>query len=227
MTVLYVDMEHDRVVHDPVSGPAHRARRERAQARVAAAAGEPCAVLGYGAISAHRLQHVAPRAVVLSGNTTDWNQFAWDDLEGLLAVIRTAPVPILGICAGHQLIGHAHGATWGPLGPLQEGETDPDPRFAPGQRKERDFLPVQVDPRCPLFYGLGSTAHFFQSHYWQLHDVPAEFIVRACSPWSPIQAIEHLDRPLFGVLFHPERYDAAHPDGEVVLRNFFALAGDR
>ena len=227
MTVLYVDMEHDRVLQDPVSGPAHRARRERAQARVAAAAGEPCMVLRYGEVCAHRLQNVAPRAVVLSGNRTDWHHFAYDDLEGVLALIRTAPVPILGICAGHQLIGHAHGATWGPLGPLQEGETDPDPRFAPGQRKERGFLPVQTDPHCPLFCRLGPTACFFQSHYWHLHDAPAGFIARACSPWSPIQAIEHRDRPIFGVQFHPERYDAAHPDGEVVLRNFFALGGDR
>ena len=225
VTILYVDLEHGRVLDDPVSGPAHRARRERARARVAAAAGEPCAVLGYGEIP--RLQHVAPRALVLSGSTTDWDRFAWHDLEGVLAIIRTAPVPILGICAGHQLIGRAHGAAWGPLGPLQEGETDPDPRFAPGQRKERGFLPVQTDPHCPLFDGLGTTACFFQSHYWQLHDVPAGFIARACSPWSPIQAIEHRDRLLFGVQFHPERYDGAHPDGEVVLRNFFALVRDR
>ena len=155
---------------------------------------------------------------------TDWADYDFTSLARLLAVIRAAPAPILGICAGHQLIGLAHGASWGPLGPLQAGEVDPDPRFVPGRRKERGFLPVEVDSCCPLFRGLDSTAAFFQSHYWQLEDVSQGFAARARSPWSPIQAIERLDRPVFGVQFHPERYDTAQPDGATVLRNFFARA---
>ena len=39
--------------------------------------------------------------------------------------------------------------------------------------------------------------------------------------------IERLDRPVYGVQFHPEYYDEEHRDGEVVLRNFLALARDR
>ncbi len=160
---------------------------------------------------------------MIGGSTTDWTRYDVAALAGLLATIRAAPVPILGICAGHQLIGFAHRAPWGPLGALQEGEVDADPRFAPGQRQERGFLPVQVDGRCPLFRGLNPTAAFFQSHYWQLEDVPTGFTARASSPWSPVQAIERLDRPVFGVQFHPERDDAEHSNGAVVLRNFFAL----
>jgi GMP synthase-like glutamine amidotransferase len=135
-------------------------------------------------------------------------------------------VPILGICAGHQLIGHAHGAAWGPLGRLQPGEVDPDPGFVPGQRKERGFLPVEVDPRCPIFRDLASVAIMFQLHYWQLEEAPPGFIARARSEWSPIQAIERQDRPVFGVQFHTERFDADHPHGGAVLRNFFDIAQD-
>ena len=148
-------------------------------------------------------------------------------MAGLLEVIRAVPAPILGICAGHQLIGYAHQVTWGPLGPLEHGEVDPDPRFAPGQRKQRGFLTVQMDVRCPLFRGMDETADLFHSHYWQLEEVPPGFTVRASSPWSAIQAIERLDRPVFGVQFHPERYDATHPHGAVILRNFITLARDR
>ena len=226
MTVLYIDTEHDRVLAHPESGPAHRVKLEAARARLAAAAGGACLSLRFPEVSPTQVEHIAPVALVLSGSTTDWAEYDFSSLAGLLATIRAAPVPILGICAGHQLIGFAHGAPWGPLGPLQAGEVDPDPRFAPGRRKERGFLPIEVDPRCPLFRGLDQTAAFFQSHYWQLEDVPQGFAARAHSPWSPIQAIERLDRPVFGVQFHPERYSAAQPDGANVLRNFFTLTRD-
>lgn len=227
MTVWYVDAEHDRIFAHSERGPSHHAKVEEARARLEAAAGVSCRSLHFADVSLAGVERDRPAAIVISGNTTDWAAFDFSAMAGLLAAIRAALVPILGICAGHQLVGYAHGAAWGPLGVLQDGETDPDPRFAPGQRKQRGFLPVAVDPRCPLFRGLAPTAAFFQSHYWQLEEVPGGFVARASAPWSPIQAIERLDRPVFGVQFHPERYDADHPHGAVVLRNFFALVQDR
>ena len=224
MTVLYIDTEHDRILDHPSLGAAHRARVEEVRNRLAGAAGQPCLVERFAAVSPAWVAQTAPAALVIGGNNTDWADFDAATLAGLLATIRAAPVPILGICAGHQLIGHAHDAAWGPLGPLQAGETDPDPEFGPGQRKARGFLPVEVDLRCPIFSDVAPTATFFQHHYWQLAEAPAGFVIRARSSWSAIQAIERLDRPVFGVQFHPERYDNVHPQGAFVLRNFFALA---
>lgn len=224
MTVLYIDTEHDQVLDHPERSLTHRARIETVQGRLAAAAGEPCLVQRFAAATLARIEQIAPSALVIGGNLTDWSAYDSADLAGLFATIRAAPVPILGICAGHQLIGQAHGAAWGPLGAPQTGEIDPDPAFAPGQRKECGFLPVEIDPRCPLFHGLPPRSTFFQFHYWQLDDIPAGFAIRAHSPLSTIQAIERHDRPVFGVQFHPERYDSAYPDGATVLRNFFALS---
>ena len=224
MTVLYVDTEHDQVVEHPERGSVHRASMETVRDRLAAAAGEPCLVQRFAAVSPAQVEQIAPSALVIGGNRTDWSAYDSGELAGLLATIRAAPVPVLGICAGHQLIGRAHGAGWGPLGSLQPGEIDPDPAFAPGQRKEHGFLPVTIDQRCPVFHGLSPESTFFQYHYWQLEEVPTGFIIRARSPWSAIQAIERRDRPVFGVQFHPERYAPAHPGGAAVLRNFFALA---
>lgn len=224
MTVLYIDTEHDLVLAHPEHGPAHRATIEAARDRLATAAGRPCLVRHFSEIAPARIEQIAPSALVIGGNRTDWAEFDEAMLAGLLATIRAAPVPILGICAGHQLIGRAHGAAWGPLGALRSGEVDPEPEFAPGQRKERGFHPVEIDSRCPVFQGLAPRPAFFQFHYWQLETIPAGFVVRARSPWSAIQAIERQDRPVFGVQFHPERFDADHPYGAAVLRNFFALA---
>ncbi len=224
MTILYVDTEHDRVIEHVERGPSHRARIDEVRERLAATAGAPCVVQRFADVSPGGITRIPLAALVIGGNITSWEDYDRADLAGLLATIRAAPVPILGICGGHQLIGYAHGAAWGPLGPLQPDEADPDPAFGPGQRKERGFLPVEVDPRCPLFHDVAPAVTVFQHHYWQLEEVPPGFVTRARSPWSAIQAIERLDRPVFGVQFHPERYDAAHPHGETVLRNFFALA---
>lgn len=224
MTILYVDLEHDRVVNDPVAGTAHRAKRNVAEARLAAAAGETCESVRFSAITIEQVGRLVPTAIVISGNTADWSEYDMDALAGLMEVIRTAPVPILGICGGHQLIGHAHGAPWGPLGRLSDGTVDPDPRYAAGLHKERGFLPVDVARASPVFEGVGDTAVVFQSHYWHLTAVPAGFSVCASSPDSPIQAIARIDRPVFGVQFHPERYDDDHRDGETILHTFFAIA---
>ena len=84
-------------------------------------------------------------------------------------------------------------------------------------------MPVEVNSRCPIFRDVTPISVMFQHHYWHLEEVPAGFVVQARSQRSPIQAIERIDRPVFGVQFHPERYDSAHPIGANVLQNFFAL----
>ena len=227
MRVVYVDTEHQRVHDHPEAGSRHRARLAETTDRLERVTGAPAELLGFAEVSPARIAQSSPAAIIIGGNTTDWGEFDFEEMAGLLEVIRAAPAPILGICAGHQLIGYAHHVKWGSLGPLQHSESDPDPRFAPGHRKQRGFLSVQLDVRCPLFRGMDATADLFQSHYWQLEEVPPGFAVRASSPWSAIQAIERLDRPVFGVQFHPERYDATHPHGAVILRNFITLARDR
>ncbi|MBA2247873.1 MAG: hypothetical protein H0W23_07080, partial [Chloroflexia bacterium] len=155
MSIVYVDLEHDRVKNDATAGVSHRTRRNAAQARLAAAAGEPCEVVRFENVTVDRIRSLVPSAMVISGNTADWSEYDFATLTGLLETIRAAPIPILGICGGHQLIGHAHGAFWAPLGPVPNGTIDPHPRFAPGLRKERGFLPIDVDRSSPLFQGLG------------------------------------------------------------------------
>lgn len=223
MTIVYVDLEHEEVRRDPARARSQAAKFDTARSRLAWAAEEPCMVMRCREVCPQHLAQLEPSAVVLSGSTTDWGRYDLRSLEGLLDVIRSASIPILGICAGHQLIGYAHGASWGALGSLRDDELDPDPRFAPGENKERGFVPVDIDPTCLLFRGMGNRPYFFQSHYWHLQEVPAGFVARGHSAGSPIQVIEHLDRPVFGVQFHPERTDADHPDGNLLLRNFFTL----
>lgn len=224
MGIVYVDLEHSRIVQDAVAGASHRARLDTARTRLESAAGETCDVMRFEDVTLDVVRILTPSSMVISGNTTDWSEYHVATLAGLIDTIRCAPVPILGICGGHQLIGRAHGAAWGPLGRVRDGEFDPDPRFAPGLHKERGFHHIDVDGENPLFRNLVDAPVVFQSHYWHLTSVPAGFISCASSVDSPIQAIMRRDRPVFGVQFHPERFDHDNQDGNTVLRNFFATA---
>jgi hypothetical protein len=77
----------------------------------------------------------------------------------------------------------------------------------------------------PLFAGLDETVVVEQRHFWELKTAPVGFVRLAASDACPIQAIRHGGRPLYGVQFHPERYSERHPDGRIILSNFFRLAG--
>lgn len=224
MGIVYVDLEHSRIAQDPVAGASHRARLDSARTRLEAASRQTCDVMRFDEVTLERILVRKPNALVISGNTADWSEYHVETLAGLVGTIRSAPVPILGICGGLQLIGRAHGAAWGPLGRVGDGEFDPDPRFAPGLHKERGFHHLRVDRCNPLFYDLGDAPVVFQTHYWHLTSIPSGFVGCASSIDSPIQAIMRLDRPVFGVQFHPERFDQDHQDGDLILRNFFAAA---
>src|SRR5215203_3892100 len=93
MTIVYIDTEHDRVVSHPELGPAHQSRIAALRDRLSDIGGQQCAVRHYAAISPDLVEREKPSALVIGGNVTDWAAFGWANLAGLLATIRTAPVP--------------------------------------------------------------------------------------------------------------------------------------
>src|SRR5215217_1861943 len=122
MRVVYVDTEHTRVHDHPEAGSRHRVMLVETIDRLERFAGAPAELLSFAEVSPARIAQSPPAAIIIGGNTTDWGEFDFQEMAGLLEVIRAARAPILGICAGHQLIGRAHQVKWGPLGPLQHGE---------------------------------------------------------------------------------------------------------
>jgi GMP synthase-like glutamine amidotransferase len=92
------------------------------------------------------------------------------------------PRPLLGICAGMQVIARAFGGeTRGQvsIGMAPQEVVAPDPLFAGRIRFEAYEL-----------HGLGVVP-------------PASFRILATSP-SGVQVMRHPDRPMYGVMFHPE-----------------------
>ena len=222
--IVYVDLEHDRLQQQPELWEKSLARRLKHKYRFEEISGDLCLIVRYDRVNPDLLHELNIRAVIVSGCYTDFEHYSEESLAGLRAVYREAARPILGLCAGQQLLAQAYGAEIGPLGPLSAGEPDTYAEaYVPGMKQERGFMPVRVKSTHPLLAGLGPQPTFFQAHYWEVKAPPAGFRVLAESDLCPVQAIAHLDRPLFGVQFHPEEYDEAHGDGRRVLENFFRI----
>jgi len=222
--VVYLDIEYVDVIHKTwksLSDPRKESHQTKMRERLKTLSGLDSLVFHRSEVSGADLDNPRVKAILIGGRVT--TDVPPRD-EPFYNLIRHAKIPIIGFCGGCQLIGKAYGETIVPMRRLKPGEADPCPEYHPGAFKEMGFCKVFVRQADPLFADLGDELVVKQSHAFQLSDVPAGFDLLASSPDCRVQAIRHRDRLLYGVQFHPEQYDASHPDGGTLLRNFFRLA---
>lgn len=237
--IVYIDMEHDRLRRDPPLWQHFSTNTLETKYRLEVISGRPCLIVRYHRLTPALLCDLNIQAVVLGGQYTALPYYEAEELVGVRAVLQEAAWPTIGLCGGLQLIVQTYGGSFGPIEALASGasQTFPDtptpPDVVPSSaetpaqkaRQERGFSPVYVTQPHPLLDGLGSEPVFFQLHSWEVKSLPDEFQLLAESPLCKVQIIAHQQASLFGVQFHPERYDEAHPDGRKILENFFKMAG--
>ena len=148
-------------------------------------------------------------AVVISGSFAPWAAHDQDELARLGDSVRAYDGPVLGICAGMQLQASFAGGSYAPS------------KLVPAT----GFGPVEVVDADGLLRGLPAEPTVYKHHTEEIVDVPDGFRVVARSAECAVEAIEDPKRGWWGTQFHPEEFDDQHPAGELVLRNFFALAG--
>lgn len=177
----------------------------------------PLVVEHYPQVSLSRTEELKPTHIILSGQSHPWEMYTAEALKGVFEVIRSAPQPILGICGGHQQIALCYGAEVSVMKRLEPGTTGYD-----GCLRERGFFEVETDGNA-IFQGLPRRISVWHSHFDEVKGLPAGFHCTASNSTCHLQAMQHHERPLFSVQFHPELFDEAHPHGRQVLENFLNL----
>jgi GMP synthase (glutamine-hydrolysing) len=149
-------------------------------------------------VSAAKIREMKPCGIVLSGGPDSVHA------EGSPLPDRAIfdlDIPMLGICYGFHLIGQTMGGTV----------------VRATQREYGKAIVKQFDPQG-LFHGLEPEFTVWMSHGDQIAVLPPDFINIGVSENSPVCAIKHSRRPIYGLQFHPEVVHT--PRGTDILRNF-------
>jgi len=222
--IWYVDIELPSAAADP----ANKANFDQVRAQRTQVLGDiaqmPAESIMYPDVTPELMRQKNVVAIALSGSTSDWVQYDFSSFATLTQIVTSGSVPVLGLCGGHQLLAYMYGGQCGPLRKLKPGEPDPAD-WAPGWFKEVGYSPVSVVKDDPIFTGLGSTPVFFESHYWQISQMPQDFENLASTPACPVQVFRHKRQLVYGTQFHPEVNSADHHDGRTLIGNFFRIAG--
>ena len=114
--------------------------------------------------------------------------------------------PILGVCLGHQSIGHYFGGRVIRADRLMHGKTSPI------QHKDTD-----------LFHGMpqGFAATRYHSLLVERSTLPSCLEITAETAEGEIMGLRHKELPIWGVQFHPE--SIATENGMEILENFLGL----
>lgn len=161
------------------------------------------------AIDLAGLEALAPSHVVVSPGP------GTPEKEGDFGVSRdvvtslSARVPTLGVCLGHQGLVLHHG-----------GRVVRAPRAVHGKRTR-----VVLDTQTTLFLGMPEEIEVMRYHSLVVARDALPPCFRITAETSALEggerlvmAVEHRERPLFGVQFHPESIGT--PDGAAILARF-------
>ena len=118
--------------------------------------------------------------------------------------LEKADFPILGICFGHHYLSLHFGGKTG------SAET---PEFG--------RMEIVVDEEDELFSDLPKTFNAWLSHNDEVKELGDGFKVLAHSANCRIEAIKYLNKPFYGVQFHPEVEHTEH--GYDIFKNFLKL----
>ena len=152
-----------------------------------------------------KVRALAPKAIVISPGP-----YSPKEAGESCNVVRELhkEVPILGVCLGHQCIGHELG-----------GEVVRAPHLMHGKTSQIQHTNEGVFRDLPSPF----TATRYHSLIVDEKTLPKDLKVTARSEDGLVMGLQHTKYPLHGVQFHPE--SILTMQGKSLLKNFLALAG--
>ncbi|MDC1487298.1 glutamine-hydrolyzing GMP synthase [Gammaproteobacteria bacterium] len=151
-------------------------------------------------ISPERIKALNPAGIILSGGPESVTAL---NTPRVPEIVFDLGVPILGICYGMQTLAEQFGG-----------------QVTSSKAKEFGHAEIVIEETSVLFEGLslGSTIDVWMSHGDHVSTLPDKFELVASTRSAPIAAMQHFEKPIFALQFHPE---VTHTkQGNAVLKNF-------
>ena len=151
-------------------------------------------------ISPDRIKQLNPNGVILSGGP---ESVTASNTPRIPEIVFELDIPILGICYGMQTLAEQFGG-----------------QVTSSRAKEFGHAEIVIEESSALFEGIssGSSIDVWMSHGDHVATLPDHFNVVASTASAPIAAMQHAEKPIFALQFHPE---VTHTkQGNAVLKNF-------
>jgi para-aminobenzoate synthetase len=130
----------------------------------------------------------------------------WHDFGVCADILRSSEIPVLGVCLGHQGLGHVLNARVTTAPVAMHGRLSRVRHAGNG-----------------LFAGIPQDFSVVRYHSLAIDgELGPEGRITAWTEDGVVMGIEHSHRPLWGVQFHPESIATEH--GHALVENFYALA---
>lgn len=144
-------------------------------------------------------------ALIIGGGTSMYKFFddAGNKLKGS-ELIENTEVPVLGICMGSQIIERIYG------GSLSFFE-------------QRGWSEMTIVKEDPLLEGLDDNFDAWSNHGFGLAFLPEGFELLCKGEENSIQIIKHMEKPTYGILFHPEANTVKENPAKKIIENFISF----
>lgn len=155
-------------------------------------------------ITVDEIEKIQPQGIILSpGPKRPW------DAEVCVQTVKRlqGKIPILGVCLGHQVLGHCCGAT------VEKGE-----RPMHGKVTEITNMGTGVFEGLPKKFKVTR----YHSLIVKENSIPVDYHIDAVSEDGAVMGLSHKNLPLYGVQFHPEAVLTEY--GHELLENFCRIA---
>ena len=167
-----------------------------------AAGREELRVIRNDELSVEEIMKLEPSHIVLSpgpGRPSDAGV-----CEALIREVVNHPIPLLGVCLGHQAICETLG-----------GKITYAPQLMHGKQSM-----VKIDDTSVIFKGLPKEIPVARYHslVGDKNMIPESLQITAVDEKGEVMAVQHKTLPIYGVQFHPE--SIMTPQGREMIQNF-------
>ena len=149
-------------------------------------------------IDEQKIKLIKPKGIILSGGPDSVTNTYTPRIP---QVVFDLNIPILGICYGMQTLAEQLGG-----------------QVISSNQKEFGHSELHIQSNCVLFSELEKTLNVWMSHGDQVQDLPDNFDLVASTKSAPIAAMQHIEKPIYALQFHPE---VTHTEkGSTIIQNF-------